>query len=571
MSKTKIQPVVIHQEIKSRFLSYAMSVIIARALPLVDDGLKPVHRRILYAMYGLKLFHDKQYKKSARVVGEVIGKYHPHGDAAVYEAITKMIQSFATNNPLIDGHGNFGSIDGDAPAAMRYTEIRLSPLANTILEGLNHNTVDFAPNYDGSEKEPVVLPGLFPTLLVNGSIGIAVGMATSIPPHNLGEVVDTTIAYLDNPEITVEEIVARKLLCGPDFPTGAYLINDDDNLTKVLKTGRGSYKIRAKYHLDKVGNNPQIIIDEIPYQINKTKLMQNIVDLVKVKKLNDVAELRDESNRLGIRLVITLKKEAQTDIALNQLFKLTDLQTNFSVNLLALHRNKPQVMGLLTVLRCYVAHQIDVLNRETRHLLQEDEKKLMILVAIAKALADIDKVVALIRQAQQPKEAIIALTTFLSINSEQAKAILDIRLQRLTSLERDKVQNDINQLNRNIIKYKGILQSPTRQKTILKQKLSRLKTKYAKPRQTIIKETDEFANLTADQLVLHEDVLVCITENNYLKRVNLNYFRQQKRGGVGVKGISLYEGDRIKQVLFADTHDNLLFFTNLGKVYQLKT
>ena len=566
----KTSAVAIQKEVKSRFLSYAMSVIIARALPLVNDGLKPVHRRILYAMYGLKLFHDKQYKKSARVVGEVIGKYHPHGDNAVYEAITKMIQSFNTNNPLIDGHGNFGSVDGDAPAAMRYTEIRLSALAQTTLEGLNHDTVDFVSNYDGSEREPTVLPGLFPNLLVNGSIGIAVGMSTSIPPHNLGEVVETIIAYLQNPNITVEEIVEQKLLQGPDFPTGAFLISDHENLIKVLSTGRGSYKMRAKYHIETSGAREQIIIDAIPYQVNKANLMETIVHLIKSKRIDHIAELRDESNRLGTRLVITLKKDAQTNIVLNQLFKHTDLQKNFSVNLLALHKQKPQIMNLLTVIGYYVDHQIEVLVRETNYLLREDEKRLEILQAIAKALANIDRVVKLIREAKQQKEALHQLQQFLLINANQAKAILEMRLQRLTSLERDKVTNDIEQLNTNITKYKDILNSQTKQKNILIDKLINLKTKYAKPRQTILKTVDEFNDLDQDKLQLHKDVLICLTKNNYLKRVDLKHFREQRRGGVGVKGISFNEGDQIKQVLLADTHDNLLFFTNLGKVYQLK-
>lgn len=566
----KTAPVTIHEEVKNRFLSYAMSVIIARALPLVNDGLKPVHRRVLYAMYGLRLFADKQYKKSARVVGEVIGKYHPHGDAAVYEAITKMVQSFATNNSLIAGHGNFGSVDGDAPAAMRYTEIKLSALAGTILEGLNHNTVDFVPNYDGSEKEPVVLPGLFPNLLVNGSIGIAVGMATSIPPHNLGEVVDTIIAYLHQPQITVEEIVERQLLKGPDFPTGAILINTDDNLIKVLKTGRGGYKIRAKYHLEKSGGRDQIIFDAIPYQVNKARLMESIVQLVKDKKINYVSDLRDESNRLGMRLVITLKKDAQTDIVLNQLFKFTDLQTRFSVNLLALHNNQPQIMNLLQVIRYYVDHQINVLIRETQYLLKEDQAKLEMLVAIAKALANIDQVVNLIKQAKQQKEAIAQLQKFLFINANQAKAILEMRLQRLTSLEREKVQNDIKQLNTNIKRYQKILTSESEQKKIVITKLTNLKTKYATPRKTEIETVDRFDISEHEKLIPHKKILIALTKNNYLKRMNLDHFRSQKRGGVGVKGITLNEGDQIKQVLLADTHDNLLFFTNLGKVYQLK-
>ncbi len=561
----------IDQEVKDRFLSYAMSVIVARALPSVNDGLKPVHRRILYAMYGLKLFSDKQFKKAARVVGEVIGKYHPHGDVAVYDALTKMIQKFATNNPLIDGHGNFGSVDGDAPAAMRYTEVKLSALANSVLEGLNQDTVDFVTNYDGSEKEPVVLPGLFPNLLVNGSIGIAVGMATSIPPHNLGEVVDTTIAYLKKPDLTVEEIVEQKLFQGPDFPTGAFLINNNENLIKTLKSGRGTYKIRAKYHLEEKQGQKKIVFDQIPYQINKVRLMENILNLIKEKKLDHIAELRDESNRLGIRLVVALKKEAQEEIVLNQLFKLTDLQTNFSLNLLALHGNQPQLMNLLTVVKYYVEHQIKVLVRKTKFLLREDQKKLEIAQALAKALACIEQVIKIIRQVKDQKEAMVQLQTFLNVNPNQAKAILEMRLQRLTTLENKRIQDDIKVLTANIEKYQGILNSPAKQKQNLTKRLLELKKRYATPRKTIVQAVDQFSNIEDEDLILHRSVLVCLTKNNYLKSVDLKNFHSQNRGGVGVKGITLNEGDQIKQVLMADTHDNLLFFTNLGKVYQLKT
>ena len=560
----------VENEIQERFLSYAMSVIVARALPLVDDGLKPVHRRILFAMHGLRLTPDKPHKKSARVVGEVIGKYHPHGDVAVYEAMTKMIQDFSCNYPLIDGHGNFGSVDGDSPAAMRYTEVRLSKISTEILLGINYDTVNFVDNYDGSEREPSVLPGIIPNLLVNGSTGIAVGMATSIPPHNLVEVLNTTIAYLKNEEITVEEIVQKKLLNGPDFPTGAFLVIDQDNLIQNLKTGRGSYKMRAKYHIEDDGDRPQIIIDEIPYQLNKIRLIDTIIDAVKNKKITQIADLRDESNRLGIRVVITLRKEAQSDIVLNQLFKLTPLQMNFSLNLLALHNNQPQLMNLLSVLRFYVQHQIKVLVRKTKYLLEQDQKRLEILSAIEKALQQIDAVIELIKKSKEQKEALTKLKQFLQINQIQAKAILEMRLQRLTGLQQNLVRSEIKELKLSINEYQKILDNPQQQKDLLIKRLKELKKKYDKPRQTKIIAEDQFGKLEDEDLILRKNVLVCLTKNNYLKRVDLEDFRHQKRGGVGVRGISLNEGDEIKKVLHVNTHDNLLFFTNIGKVYQLK-
>lgn len=562
----------IEKEIKEKFLNYAMSVIVSRALPLVKDGLKPVHRRILYAMHGLKMFPKSKYKKSARVVGEVIGKYHPHGDNAVYEAMTKMVQDFYCNHPLIDGHGNFGSIDGDSPAAMRYTEVRLSPLAGEILADLEYNTVDFAPNYDDSEKEPVVLPGLVPTLLINGSTGIAVGMATSIPPHNLEEVLNVIIAYLKNPDLTIEEIVEKGLILGPDFPTGAFLIIQKQQLIKNLKTGRGTYLIRSAYHVEKGDkDNQQIIIDQIPYQVNKTKILEIIVDLIKKKKLLNIADLRDESNRLGIRIVIDLKKDAQVDIVLNQLFKYTPLQTSFSMNLLTLYNNQPQVMSFLDVIKYYSKHQIEVLLRKTTFLLKKDQQELEILLGKNKAITKIDAVIEIIKKAKNSSEAAPKLEKLLEINSIQSEAILKLTLQSLTGLEREKIKTKIINLEIAIKEYQKILSDQKYQKRILIKKSKELSKKYARPRLTKILEEDQFSGLTDEDLILHEEVLVCLTKNNYLKRVSLNYFRQQKRGGVGIKGISLNEGDQIKQILKVDTHDNLLFFTNLGKVYQLKT
>ena len=569
-NNSRVLRVPIEKEVQDKFLSYAMSVIVSRALPNVDDGFKPVHRRILYAMHVLRLSADKPYKKSARIVGEVIGKFHPHGDAAVYEAMTKMIQTFASNYPLIDGHGNFGSIDGDSPAAMRYTEVRLSKIAQESLADLQYDTVNFVPNYDESEREPWVLPGIMPNLLLNGSVGIAVGMATSIPPHNITEVLNTIIAYLKNPEITVEEIVEKQLLTGPDFPTGAFVVNKPEEIINIFKTGRGSYKLRAKYKIEDDDGMNKIIIEEIPYQINKSQLIQKIIELVKDKRILTIRDLRDESNRLGIRIVITLQKEASIDLTLNQLFKLTNLQTSYSVNTLALHDNQPELMNLRQILHYYVDHQIHVIVRKTQFLLKRDEQRLEILQGLSKALEQIDQVIPLIKKSLDAQTALQSLINFLKINERQAKAILEMKLQRLTALEQTKIFAEVRELETNITQYQKVLSDGTLQKTMLKTKLIELRDKYGKPRMSTIIAQDKFNDIDEEDLIAQKRVLVCITKNNYLKRVDLDLFRNQKRGGVGIKGITLNEGDEVKQVLQANTHDNLLFFTDRGKVYQLK-
>ncbi len=547
-----------------------MSVIISRALPNVDDGFKPVHRRILFAMYGLKLTPDKPYKKAARIVGEVIGKFHPHGDAAVYETITKMIQDFATNVPLIDGHGNFGSIDGDAPAAMRYTEIKLTKIAETSLNDLIYDTTDMVPNYDESEEEPKVLPGLMPNLLVNGSTGIAVGMATSIPPHNFNEVLNTILAFIDNPQITVQEIVTKKLMKGADFPTGAFLISTPENAIQILETGKGSYKIRAKYHIEDDESKPKIIIDEIPFQVNKSTLIKSIVELVKNKRIDNIVDLKDESNRLGIRIVIVLRTNANVDLALNKLFKLTKLQNTFSVHMLALHDNQPELMGLLKILGYYVDHQINVIVRKTKFLLNQDQRRIEILLGLAKALQHIDQVILLIKKSPSATAAQIELEKFLTINGRQAKAILEMKLQRLTALEQKKVFVEIKTLEIRITQFQTLLANPAEQRTELKRKLNEMLTKYGTPRRSEILAEDRFDNLQDEDMIDSKKVLVCITANNYIKRIDFDQFRIQNRGGVGIRGIVLNENDRVKTILQADTLDNLLFFTNLGKVYQLK-
>ena len=552
---------------KQRFLDYALSVIIARALPNVADGLKPVHRRILYAMHQLKLTADKPYKKAARIVGEVIGKYHPHGDIAVYDTMVKMIQKFASHYPLITGHGNFGSIDGDAPAAMRYTEVRLAKIAQNLLTDLQYATVDFVANYDGTEREPTALPGILPNLLLNGSTGIAVGMATNIPPHNLGELVDALVAYLKNPALTVTEL--GQYLHGPDFPTGCDVVLNRKHQLELFATGRGRVPIRARYKLETINKRQQIVFYEIPYQVNKSDLIHDIVDLVKTKRITEISDLKDESNRFGIRLILRLKKEIQTEILVNKLFQYTRLQNAFNVNLLAVHNNKPQVMGYLQVFQHYVAHQLQVLQRRTRFLLKQTQQRLQILVALDRALKQIDQVIATIKQASNAPLATIALQKLLKITEHQAKAVLEMKLQRLTTMEQTKLNNEKRVAEKAIQDYQKLLASETRQKTALIKKLLQLKNQFPQPRKSQIVRYDRYANLQATDLIPHADVLICVTANNYLKRVNLNLFRSQKRGGVGIRGITLNENDTIKQVLLADTHDKILFFTNLGRVYSL--
>ena len=560
-------PVKFHREMEQRFLDYALSVIIARALPNVADGLKPVHRRILYAMHQLKLTADKPYKKSARIVGEVIGKYHPHGDLAVYNTMVKMIQKFASHYPLIAGHGNFGSIDGDAPAAMRYTEVRLAKITQTLLTDLQYATVDFTPNYDGTEQEPVALPGILPNLLINGSTGIAVGMATSIPPHNLGELADALIAYLQNPALNVAQL--SQYLYGPDFPTGCEIVLNSQRLTKLFTTGKGQIPMRARCKLESFNKRQQIVVHEIPYQVNKSDLIHEIVELVKARKITEITDLKDESNRLGIRLILRLKKDVQIDVLFNKLFRHTRLRDNFSVNLLALHNNRPQVMGYLEVFRYYVEHQLQVLQRRTRFLLQQTQKRLQMLIALARALQQIDQVVATIKQASSTSIALVALRKLLQITENQAKAVLDMKLQRLTTMEQTKLMHEKRTAEKAIIDYQKLLDSETAQKAVLIQKLRQLKNQFPQPRKSKIISHDRYANLKESDLIPHADVLICVTANNYLKRVNLNLFRAQKRGGVGIRGITLNENDTVKQVLLVDTHDRILFFTDLGRVYSL--
>nr|XP_054775392.1 DNA gyrase subunit A-like [Lytechinus pictus] len=565
-----IVPASFEEEVKKRFLSYALSVIISRALPNVDDGLKPVHRRILFAMSELRLFANKSFKKSARVVGEVIGKYHPHGDAAVYQTMTKMIQDFSINEPLILGHGNFGSIDGDAPAAMRYTEVKLSKIIQEVLNDLPFDTVDFVPNYESSETEPKVLPGIIPLILLNGSKGIAVGMATSIPPHNITEVFRTIIEFIDNPDLTVQEIVERGLMTGPDFPTGALLINTQEEIIKTLETGRGSYKLRAKYSLERYDNKVNIVFTEIPFHINKLRVIESIILLVKQKKINYISDLKDESNRLGIRLIVTVKQENHVDLVLNKLFKMTHLQTFFSVNFLAIHDRKPELMGLIEVLNYYVDHQISVIVRKTKFLLKQDQARIEILQGFEKALNEIDAVIKIIKESATTAEAQKKLMPFLKINERQVKAILEMKLQTLTNFQRTKIFNEIKELSGRIEEFEALLASPEKQKKSLVDRLKELSSKYGSPRKTEIVASDRFKNISEESLILKKRVLICLTKDNYVKRVDLDLFKNQKRGGKGVRGITLNANDKIIEVMEASSHDDLLFFSNNGKVFKIK-
>ena len=556
------------KEVRQRFLEYALSVIIARALPNVVDGLKPVHRRILYAMYQLRLTANKPFKKSARIVGEVIGKYHPHGDMAVYDAMVKMIQPFSSYYPLVNGHGNFGSVDGDSPAAMRYTEVRLAPLTETILQDLPYQTVDFISNYDGTEKEPVVFPGLLPNLLLNGSTGIAVGMATNIPPHNLGEVVDGLVAYLKNPKLSPEEL--KNYIQGPDFPTGCEVILTHKNHLQILTKGRGKFLIRGRYKFEETAQYRQLVFYEIPYQVNKVDLIKAITALVQAGKITEISDLKDESNRFGIRLILRLKKTAQVAILLNKLFVYTNLQTSYSVNLIALHQNQPELMPYLRVFEHYVAHQLNVLIRRTTFLLQTARQRIVILDALTKALARIDAVIATTKKAADPKSAQLALQKLLNINEIQAKAVLEMKLQRLTSLERKNLLDEKDDVAKNIANYQTLLASVPQQKALIIKKLVNLKTRFPQVRRSPVLRYDTYANLDEVDFINHQDILVCVSENNYLKRVNADLFTTQLRGGIGVRGMLLNENDVIKQILLVDTHDKLLFFTDFGRVYALQ-
>lgn len=563
----KVQPINLSNVMQTSFLDYAMSVIVSRALPDVRDGLKPVHRRILFAMNELGVYSDKPHKKSARIVGDVIGKYHPHGDTAVYEAMVRMAQDFSYRYQLVDGHGNFGSVDGDGAAAMRYTEARMSKLAGEMLRDLNKNTVDFVDNYDGSEKEPAILPARFPNLLVNGASGIAVGMATSIPPHNLTEVINGTLALIENPDITVEKLM--EYIPAPDFPTGATIMGLS-SVKQAYLTGVGTVTVRAKVNIVNLQNGKkEIVITEIPYQVNKKRLIERIADLAKDKIIDGITDLRDESNRKGMRIIIEIRRDANVNVILNNLHKHTQMQTTYSVNMIALDHGQPRVLNLKQILECYVKHQIEVVTRRTKYDLDKAKARLHIVEGLLIALANIDEVVATIKASKNAEEAIAQLTTKFLLTEIQAKAILDMKLQRLTGLELEKLQEEKKELHEIVDYLEDILNHHEKLMQVIVSELTEVQRKYGDDRRTGLDLSEDLEVEDAD-LIPEEDVIITITNRGYIKRMTVDTYRAQRRGGKGITGSKMQEDDFIEKVIYTSTHDNLLFFTNFGKVYLLK-
>lgn len=560
----KVIPINIEKEMKKSYLDYAMTVIVSRALPDVRDGLKPVHRRILYAMSELGVTPDKPHRKSARIVGDVLGKYHPHGDTAVYDAMVRLAQDFSTRYPLVDGHGNFGSVDGDSAAAMRYTEARMSKITMEMLRDITKETVNFKFNFDESLKEPVVLPSRYPNLLVNGSNGIAVGMASSIPPHNLGEVIDCTISYIDNPEIKIDEML--KYIKGPDFPTGAEIIGKD-NIRSAYRTGRGKVRVRAVSKIEEMKNGKtRILISEIPYQVNKARLIEKIAELVRDKKIDGITDLRDESDRNGMRIVIEIKKDYNPNILLNNLYKHTQLQDTFSIIMIALVDNEPKVLNLKEMIHYYVMHQKEVITRRTQYDLSKAEARAHILEGLKIALDNIDEIIAIIRSSYNDAE--IKLMDRFNLSEVQARAIVDMRLRRLQGLEREKLDLEYAELLQMINRYKEILANEKLLMHIIKEELSEIKDKYNNKRRTVIKADEDEINI--EDLIEVEEVAITITKHGYVKRLPEDTYRIQKRGGKGIIGLSTREGDYVKDIVITSTHDYLYFFTNRGKVYKLK-
>ncbi len=560
-----MKPVNIEDEMKESYLNYAMSVIVSRALPDVRDGLKPVQRRILYSMYESGITSSKPHKKSARVVGDVLGKYHPHGDSSVYDAMVRMAQNFSLRYMLIDGQGNFGSVDGDSAAAMRYTEARMSKLAEEIVQDIDKATVPFMPNYDNSLTEPVVLPSKLPNLLLNGVSGIAVGMATKIPPHNLTEVVDGITAIIDNPEIEDRDLF--RIIKGPDFPTGA-TIYGASGIYSGYRTGRGSMKVRAKTTVEEKGGNQRILVSEIPYEVNKTTLIEQIAELVKLKRIVGIRDLRDESDRKGMRIVIELKKEANPQVILNQLYKHTNMQTTFSMNMLALVDNRPKVLTLRKIITYYIQHRFEMVRNRTQYELEKAQKKAHILEGIIIALDNIDKIIKLIKAAETTDVAKEQLMEGFGLSPDQAQAILDMRLARLTSMEQDKVRNELSELKTLIGDLSDILANDERVYLIVKGELAYLRDKYGDARRTQI-ET-EGMDFEDEDLITPEDVVVTISHQGYVKRIPVDTYKMQHRGGVGIIGSGIKDEDFIEHLFVTNTHDYILFFSNKGKVYWKK-
>ena len=565
--KENIQDVNLTSEMKESFIDYAMSVIVARALPDVRDGLKPVHRRILYGMNELGVTPDKPHKKSARIVGDVMGKYHPHGDSAIYESMVRMAQPFSYRAMLVDGHGNFGSVDGDGAAAMRYTEARMSKIALEMLRDINKNTVDFQGNYDDSEQEPVVLPARFPNLLVNGTTGIAVGMATNIPPHNLSEVIDATSLLMDNPDVTTNELM--EVLPGPDFPTGG-LVMGKSGIRRAYETGKGSITVRAKVELTEMPNGKErILVTELPYMVNKAKLIERISELHRDKRIEGITDLRDESSREGMRIVIDVRRDVSASVVLNNLYKMTALQTSFGFNMLAIEKGVPKILSLKRILENYVEHQKEVITRRTIFDKNKAEARAHILEGLRIALDHIDEIIAIIRGSQSDDEAKATLIERFEFSDRQAQAILDMRLRRLTDLERDKIENEYQELLKFIADLEDILARPERVIEIIKTELNDVRTKFGDARRTELL-VGEVLSLEDEDLIEEEEVVITLTNNGYIKRMANSEFRAQRRGGRGVQGMGVHDDDFVKNLVSCSTHDTLLFFTNTGKVYRAK-
>jgi DNA gyrase subunit A len=562
----KILPRNIEDEMKTSYIDYSMSVIVGRALPDVRDGLKPVHRRILYTMDEMGLAHNKPYKKSARVVGDVLGKYHPHGDTAVYDALVRMVQEFSLRHPLVDGQGNFGSVDGDPPAAMRYTEVRLDAISQEMLGDIDKNTVDFGPNYDGSLTEPLVLPAKLPNLLINGSSGIAVGMATNIPPHNLTEVCDAVAAYIENPDLTAADIL--KIMKGPDFPTAA-MITGRQGIKDYFETGRGSVKIRAKAEIEEMkGGRQAIIVNELPYQVNKAQLLENMADLVRDKKLEDISDLRDESDRDGIRMVIELKRDANAQVVLNNLYKMTQMETSFGVILLALVNGRPRVLPMRDMLKYYVEHRQDVVVRRTRYELKKAEDRAHILEGLRIAIDNLNEIIKIIRASKDVETARNSLMERFKLSRIQAQAILDMRLHQLTALERKSLEDEYLELIKTIARLKALLADVKKILAVVKDELKEIKEKYGDKRRTqIVAAAVEYE---LEDLIAQEDVVVTFSHAGYVKRLPADTYKAQKRGGRGITGMSTKEDDFVEQLFVTDTHAHLLLFTNRGRVYGVR-
>lgn len=561
----RVIPVDIKNEMKKCYIDYAMSVIVGRALPDVRDGLKPVHRRILFSMHELGLAPEKGYRKCARIVGEVLGKYHPHGDSSVYDALVRMAQDFSMRYMLVDGHGNFGSVDGDSAAAMRYTEAKMNKIASQMIRDISKDTVDFIPNFDGEEKEPSVLPSRFPNLLVNGSSGIAVGMATNIPPHNLGEVIDGTIMLIDNPELSVLDLMT--VIKGPDFPTGATIMGKS-GIRSAYETGKGKVIVRAKAEIEEENNRHKIIVTEIPYQVNKAKLIENIAELVKDKRINGISDLRDESDREGMRIVIELKRDANPNVVLNLLYKHTKMQDTFGVTMLALVDNQPQILNLKQILKHYIEFQKEVITRRTLFELNKAEARAHILEGLRIALDHIDEVISIIRNSKTSEIAKNTLMERFNLSEKQSQAILEMRLRRLTGLERDKIEEEYNTLMKEIEYLKSILESEEKLLSVIKDELLEIKNKYSDERRTEIEANVN--EIDVEDLIQEREIVITLTHSGYIKRITSDVYSAQKRGGKGIQAMSTKEDDFVEHVMVTSTHADILFFTNRGRVYKLR-